>query len=294
MMSVAARAGEPVKDEAVPALLRGLTILWTLAEAGSGMRLTDLAERLDLPKSSVHLLLGTLTRTGWVERDPTTRTFALGLRAWEVGRAYLRGNDLAERAQPYMDQVRDQLNETVRLAVLRGTECVYIAKSDGGQALVLDSQVGARLPAHATGIGKVLLADLPPDELRRRYHNEDFPAFTPRTIVSLPDLETALAVVRQRGWAEDHEEYVIGVRCVAIPVRDHTTAVVAGLSVSVPAIRFDRQLRRRALDLLGQAARELSRVLGSPSAPSSMPSTRRAGTPRGDRARDDRTRGDAR
>jgi DNA-binding IclR family transcriptional regulator len=228
--------------------------------------MTDVADSLGLPKSSTSLMLGAMVELGWVERDPQTQYYLLGIRAWQAGQAYVRGRSLVQRAQPVMDRVRNRLKETVRLAVLDGYENVYIGISEGGQALALDSRIGSLLPAHATGLGKAMLAGLAPDEVRRRFHAFEFVPYTRNAITGVDELLATLDRVRRQGWAEDHEEYVLGVRCVAVPIRDHRGDVVAAISVSVPSIRFNRAHRRVALAELLAAGAELSARLGAPTA----------------------------
>jgi DNA-binding IclR family transcriptional regulator len=127
---------------------------------------------------------------------------------------------------------------------------------------VLASAIGRRLEAHATGVGKVLLADLPEAERRSLLGGQPLERFTESTITDLDALEAELALIDERGHSVDNEEYTRGVRCVAVPVRDHTGRVVAGMSVSVPTIRFDAERAEQARALLVAAAAELSTALG--------------------------------
>jgi DNA-binding IclR family transcriptional regulator len=201
----------------------------------------------------------------------------LGIRAWQAGNAYLRAVDLAERARPHMERVRDGLGETVQLAVLDGRHNVYVAKVDGRQLLALASAVGRRLAAHATGVGKVLLADLPVAQRRELLSGHSLERFTEHTLTDLDRLEEQFALIRERGYSVDDEEYTLGVRCVAVPVRDHTGRAVAAMSVSVPTIRFDQARADEALARLTTAATDLSAALGwatpgsEPSPPKAVP-----------------------
>jgi len=241
---------------------RALAILEVLTEQERPLGFTELTERLGYPKSSLHGLLRTLVDAGWAGFDEQTRQYSLGIRTLSAGNAYGRSLGLADRALPYMRRIRDELNETVQLAVLDGVHNVYVAKVDGRQALALASAVGRRLPAHTTALGKVLLAGLSDTDLHRRYRGVVLSAYTEHTITSLPALLDELRQVRRRGHGADTEEYTVGVRCVAVPVRDTGGQVVAGMSVSVPTIRFRRELRTRALDLLREAGTALSAELG--------------------------------
>jgi DNA-binding IclR family transcriptional regulator len=250
------------ETEAVKSAQRVLQILDLLTATEKPLTFTEIGEALTFPRSSLHNLLRTLVQSGWAELDPTSRRYTLGIRAWQAGNAYLRAVNLADRARPYMERIRDALDETVQLAVRDGRFNVYIAKADGSQMLALASALGRRLHAHATGVGKVLLADLADDELHELLGAEPLDRFTEHTITDLDDLATELADIRKRGYGLDNEEYTRGVRCVAVPVRDHTGNVVAGMSVSVPTIRFDTQRVELARDLLTTASTELSAALG--------------------------------
>jgi DNA-binding IclR family transcriptional regulator len=161
-----------------------------------------------------------------------------------------------------MERVRDALQETVQLATLDGRYNVYLAKIQGSQRLVLVSEVGYRLEAHATGLGKVLLAGLDPGERARRLGSVSLESFTTNTITDHRLLEEELQRVDRLGYALDNEEYTVGVRCVAVPIRDHTGQVVAAMSISAPTVRFSPELQQNALRLLKSAAADVARALG--------------------------------
>jgi len=250
--------------QAVKSAQRALRILELLTSQERGLTFGEIADALRYPRSSLHGLLWTMTDEGWLELDQATRRYALGIRTWEAGNAYLRAMDLSDRARPYMERVRDALEETVQLSVLDGRYNVYVAKVDGTQRLMLASAVGRRLEAHATGLGKVLLADLSPQELAERIGGEPLERFTANTITDPEDLRRELELIHRRGYALDEEEYTAGVRCVAVGVRDHSGRMAAAMSVSVPTVRFNRRRQQEAIDLLSEAARGLSAALGAP------------------------------
>lgn len=248
--------------EAVKSAQRALQILEHLTEREEPLTFTEIADSLRFPRSSLHGLLRTLLDAGWVQFDETTRRYTLGLRTLEAGNAYTRALGLPDRARPHMERVRDALNETVQLSILDGRYNVYIAKVEGHQPLRLASEVGRRLPAHATGLGKALLAELPARELEERIGGARLEGFTPHTITTKSALRAELDDIRHRGYASDNEEYSIGVRCVAVAVRDRTGRADVAMSVSAPTIRFDSDRRERALTLLREAATRLSTALG--------------------------------
>ena len=240
---------------------RALEILELVAAAERPLTTSEIGRALGYPRSSLHGLLQTMTKRHWLELVDSERAYALGIRTWEVGHSYLRAIDLADRAQPFMERLRDQLDETIQLAMLDGRYNVYIGKVTGTQRLILASEVGRRLESHATGIGKVLLAGLGDDELDRLFEGVALERFTEHTVRDYEALKVELAAIRNRGYGTDEEEYTAGVRCVAAPVRDASGSVVAAMSVSVPTIR-DSILRKDGVRLLLDATDGLSRALG--------------------------------
>ena len=247
---------------AVKSAERALAILELLTGREHPLTFTDIAHALNYPRSSLHGLLRTMVERGWAEFDQSSRTYTLGIRTLEAGNAYTRALGLVDRALPLMEKIRDTIDETVQLAVLDGVHNVYVAKVDGRQTLTLASEVGRRLPAYATGVGKVLLAGLGHDELDLRLGEMRLDPVTAHTITDRARLREHLEHVRGRGFGIDNEEYTIGIRCVAVPILDHSRRVVAAMSVSVPAIRFTPAHRERAHVLLTEAAHRMSGALG--------------------------------
>ncbi|WP_213450646.1 IclR family transcriptional regulator [Rhizomonospora bruguierae] len=245
---------------------RVLDVLELLAANPDGLAFPEIGERLGLPKSSLHALLWTLVDRRWIVLDGRRRCYRIGVRVWEAGQGFQGAVNLARTAQPHLQAVRDELDETVQLAILDGLENVYIAKVEADQPLRLVSRVGMRLPAYATGLGKVLLAYLEPAELAQRLDGVRLERFTDRTAGTAEELVARLAEIRERGYGEDDGEYTPGLVCLAAPVRDHTGAVVAALSCSVPSARLDRLDidRGHIRDAVVKHARDLSTDLGWP------------------------------
>jgi DNA-binding IclR family transcriptional regulator len=257
-------SSSPAPGTRAKSAARALMLLELLAEDGGGLTFTEMSTRMGLPKSSLHELLSILTERSFIQWHADDRTYSLGIRVWECGQAYLGQRDLLAEARPIMRSVVGAANETVQLAVLDGVEVVYIERVDSSQPLRLQTSVGTRQPAHATGLGKVMLADLRESELVRRFENRPVVRLTPNTIDSVADLLEELRTVRSAGFAVDNEEYSIGLRCVAVPIRDHAGETVAAMSMSVPRMRGDARSLARNVALLGGGAAEVSRRLGCP------------------------------
>jgi DNA-binding IclR family transcriptional regulator len=241
---------------------RVIEIIELLATARTGRTFSQLLEVLGYPRSSLHALIRTLVARRWVELDESGHRYRLAIRMWELGQSYVRAVDLAACARPFMQKITDELGETTQLAILDGRYNVYIAKVDGSQRLVLASEVGRRLEAHATGLGKVLLAGLSPEKLSNCIEGVALERFTKHTITSSTRLREQLKVARQQGYATDNQEYTIGVRCIAVPIYNHFDEVTAAMSVSVPTARYTAAGERRITAILKQQARALSFRLG--------------------------------
>jgi DNA-binding IclR family transcriptional regulator len=246
------------KRTTVKSARRTLDILELLTAVESTLTFAEIGRALGLPVSSLSGLLHTLVDAGWLEFDRGSRAYGLGLRALEAGNSYARSRTLIDRATPVMTRIRDEIEETVQMAVRDGRHVVYIAKVDGQQALTLASEVGRRLPAHATGLGKVLLAGLPSNAVLALYRGVQLERLTDQTITDVGALIKVLADVRRKGWGHDDGEYTGGVRCVAAPIFDQTGTTAAALSVAAPQFRFNPKKRKQALSLLIEGAGQVS------------------------------------
>lgn len=239
---------------------RALAVLQHLADVGDAS-FSDLVEALHLPKSSASALLATLESTGWLERD-ARRRYVVGLRAWQVGRTYRGHDDIAERARPLMDALARDTGETVQLARLDGMENVYIAISQSSNPMRIASSVGMRLPSHATGLGKALLSQLPPDERARRVRAAKLVPLTDRTVSDPNRLLAVLAECAETDVAIDDEEYIEGCRCVAVPLHTSSLGIETAMSLTMPSFRTGPEWPDDLLPRLRSTAEQLRALLG--------------------------------
>lgn len=237
-----------------------LLCAFTSAETEHGV--SELARKLQLAKSTVHRLLTTLAEEELVERNPRTGRYRLGLKMWELGTLAAGHLTIHEAAAPYLDDLRNRTRETVHIAVLDGTEVVYVERRESPQTLRLFGRVGHRNHAHCTSTGKVLLAFLPPEERQRRVAAMDLPARTPYTITDRDRLLEELALVRKRGYAVNVNESELGIASVAAPILDRTGGVVAAVSTAGPLTRFEGPAMRQFAEMTVDAARAISERLG--------------------------------
>lgn len=237
-------------------------VLDLLASRPPGLTFSEIQRATGWPESSLHGLLGTLGGERLVRLDPVTRRYHLGSRLWQWARIYQDRLQLLPAALPYLARVRDELNETVQLAILDGDHAIYMAKMESARPINLASSVGSRLPAYATGIGKAMLAALDEDAVRALYP-EPLTRFTPHTVGTVGELLDELKRARETGHAVDRGEYSEDVRCVAIPILGEGGAVAAGLSVSVPQARFDGGFSDAAAECLARHGYALAQTLGA-------------------------------
>lgn len=250
-------AGAQVIDRVIDILE---TFTWLGPELGVG----DITRALGLKKATAHRLLASLRRRGIVAQDPGTRKYRLGMKLWELGSMATSQVDWIDRVHPYLEELTHTVGETTHLAILSDSQVLYVDKVESTRSLRMPSQVGRRLPAHCSGVGKALIAFLPDEVLAALAARRGLPRFTEHTITDLDALRAELATVRQTGYAVDREEIEDGLVCIGAPIRDHTTKVVAAISVAGPASRLQGDvLTASAADVVAVAVR-MSEVLGCP------------------------------
>ncbi len=200
----------------------------------------EVAEALGLAKSSAYDLLASLEQVGLLGKNEEGR-YRLGWRLVTLSETLLATTELRREARPIMEELADQYRETIHLAVLDDTKVVYVDKLEGKQAVRVElTSLGTRLYAHCSALGKVLLAYQPEENVRRIIKAEGLPQFTANTIAHTAELEQALARVRKQGYATDEEEILPDLCCIGAPIYNHLGQVIAAISMSIPAYRFQR------------------------------------------------------
>ncbi|SCE90167.1 transcriptional regulator, IclR family [Micromonospora carbonacea] len=237
---------------AVKSAGRALDVLEALAAAGGPRPLGELSRALGIPKSSLHALLRTLLARGWVETDDGGGRFALGLRALEVGAAYLGRDGATGLLGGVLDRLTARFAETAQLFRLDGGSVVLLARRESPHALRAYHPVGCRLPAHATAAGRALLAQRPDDAVDRLL-SWPLPARTASTATGPAWLRAELAAVRERGWAAEAQECDPGLAAVAVavPLRRPATEAIA---LCAPVARLGPQTRAQMAAALVEAA----------------------------------------
>lgn len=198
---------------------RVLDILSLVAGSNRPMTTAEIAQELELPKSTAHHLVNVMHGRGFLDYLGGWRLWTIGLSAHSVGAAYTNDGSLHQDVEPYMTELTDKLAITSHLAVLKGTDVVYLNKREPGVAGVrLVTEVGTRLPAHLTAVGRAQLAQLELNALQSMYSRYDWPGRTGAGPTSLASLRTHLVEVQEKGWAVERGNTSSGIACAAAPL----------------------------------------------------------------------------
>ena len=237
----------------VGSLDRGLAVLEVLARHPKGMTLTDMASEVGLTRAGARRFLLTLTVTGYATQSG--RLFMLSPRLLSVARTWLQGTSLWSYAEPVMREVSAALDESCSAAVLSGGDVVYVARVPGRRILSVALNVGTRLPAWCTSMGRVLLSDLPTAELAEFLARATIEQRTSKSITDRKELAIEIAKAAERGFAIVDEELEIGLRSIAVPIHERSGKIVAAINVSTQSARFStRAMEQEILPHLRQAA----------------------------------------
>ncbi|KJK20220.1 IclR family transcriptional regulator [Pseudomonas sp. NPDC087612] len=243
----------------VPGLERGLLLLCEFSRQNRTLTAPELARRLELPRSTIFRLLTTLETMGFVTRSGNE--YRLGMSVLRLGFEYLASLELTELGQPLLARLCDHLNYPSNLVVRDGRSIVYVAKVSPPSVFSSAVNVGTRLPAHATVLGRILLEDLSLAELRELYpeeHLEQHSPCTPKTVLELFDLVQS---DRQRGYVSGEGFFESSISTIAAPVRDHSGRVVAAMGVTIPTVQVAHINFDGLLGHVRGSADELSRLL---------------------------------
>lgn len=248
----------------VQSLARGLHLLELLAADEPGLTLTDLAQTAGLPPSTTHRLLKGLERRRFVHHDGDSGRWQVGVQAFTVGSAFVRGRNVVALARPFLRHLVDKSGETANLAVEDAGEAVYLAQVECNETMRAFARPGARIPMHCTAVGKALLAAASPDAAARVLTHAPLAKLTPRTLTDPQALTGELLAIRGRGFAVDDEEQAVGLRCVAATLHDATGGALAALSVSGPSARITDERLPDLGRLVAGTCQEISRQIGGP------------------------------
>lgn len=240
---------------------RALMIIKLLAKNEAPMKLTEIAEELDINKSTIHGIISTLKYHGFVDQDDRTQKYSLGVYLIGLGEISSNSLDITRITTPIIEEVSRILEETVHLGKIENSEVVYIDKKESKQSMRIYTSIGDRKPAYCTGVGKIMLAYFDEDKLKEILP-ENLYKLTTNTVTDKNKLIENLKENRENGYSLDNEEYSVGLTCVAAPIFDHSGKVKYGISVSGPTVRMTEDKIKESIKLIKDAAKKISKHLG--------------------------------
>jgi len=248
----------PEAKSSIQVIARMMNLLDALSRHASPVNLKQLATETALHPSTAHRILGVMVENRLVDRiEPGT--YRLGIRLLELGSLVKSRISVRQEALPYMQQLHQELGETVNLSVRHDDEVVYIERTAAGNSMMRVVQIiGARAPLHITAVGKVFLAAEDPDQVAQYAQRSGLPRYTENTYADLQSLQRDLEQVRRQGYAYDEEEAEKGVSCIGAGIYNDEGRLVAGLSVSAPSDRLNKSWARQ----VRHAAQRISRAIG--------------------------------
>lgn len=252
-----------VKTPSVPALERGLAILELVVKSRTGLTFSQIARRVDFPKSSTHCLLLTLDREGFLRRSGNAGRYVCGPRLAHIAHWALDGAAIRERAAPILRELSVRFGMTVHMAIFEDDQVILIAKAALPGARGVSTWMGKRLDLHCTSLGKCLAAYLPEAEVERLTRERGLFRHNENTIISLSRLKLELERTRQLGYAIDDEEEELGVRCVGVPLFVTDGSVTAALSVTGTTESINSDNSPAIVEALKSSARQISALLAA-------------------------------
>lgn len=241
-------------------LARGLAVVRAFSDSRKPQTIAQISQKTGIPRAAVRRCLHTLKQLGYV--DAELNNFSLRPKVLTLGYSYLSSTPLTVSSQPYLNNISRELGESSSLAVLDDGEVLYVARSAASRVMSVALNTGSRLPAYCTSLGRVMLANLPPQELDAYFTRVKLRPMTEHTVVNQKRLREILAGVRRDGYALIDEELELGLRSIAVPVRGASGQVLAALNVGAQAARVSAEkMKQEFLPVLLRGAQELSVLL---------------------------------
>ncbi len=222
------------------------------------IRVSEASATLGVGRSTAHRLVAMLEYHGFIQQDADTKAYRSGPALVEIGLAIVHSMDIRAQLRPYLEQLRDELGETVHLMVLQGADALFLDSVESSRALRTSSRIGRTYPAHATSGGKVLLAQLSPERLADLYPDDELPAGTPRSLRTRADLLRELRLVRRRGYGSNRGETEPDVAAVAVALKSSLNRPAAAIAVSAPLSRLSSKQESEIARSLSAVAEKLT------------------------------------
>jgi DNA-binding IclR family transcriptional regulator len=249
----------------VQSLGRAFAILEEVARHREGIGLADLSKLVDLHNSTTFHLAKTMVSLGYLRQEKDSKRYRVGRPLFALAASALDEIEMVNVATPVLEELSRETSESGHFAVRMGDAVVVIARTSGPGAFQLTDRVGVVRPAHCTALGKIILASLRPDQLKRFLERADLKPSTSKSITDVPALLREIAEIKRSGIAFDDGEFNPEVRCVAVPVTDFTGQIIGALGISGPIWRLSNQALHSSAQIVQAAANRLSAEFGAKS-----------------------------
>lgn len=246
----------------VKSVIKAFLIMEELDKAGE-LSIGDLSERLLMDKATVHRLINTIKDSGYVNQNLDSKKYSNSLKLLAMGNRVMDKSGVKHIARPYVEELAEKTGETINLGVRVGNKIIYVDKLESSSTIKVGLGIGTTVPSYCSGLGKAILAFTLEDELEEVLDSISFEKYTDGSITDRVLLNEEFKRIRERGYALDDEEYVIGLICIAAPIYDYHGNPVAAISVSSPKYRYDPNKHLTFYSsLVTEAAQKISRQLG--------------------------------
>jgi len=249
-------------SESIQSLARATAIIEAIALHDNTMSITAIAQHVNLHKSTVHRILGTLIQLGYIRQNPTNSHYELTVKLFELGSSAIKHSDLVTLAHPYLESLRDLSGEVVHLVLPDQHDIIYVDKVESTQTLRMHSFIGRRSPMYCTAVGKAILATRSDEQLKIFWESITPEPRTPKTLTNFTDFQNEITRIRRVGFSYDNEEHEIGIRCIAFGIRNYAGDTIGAISISGPVQRMTDEHIATLIPTLETVKYELSRSLG--------------------------------
>lgn len=249
-------------QEMVQSVDRSLSILEVLSDYEDGLGITEISEKVNLHKSTVHRLLSTLIQKGYVKQDEDTNKYRLTLKLFELGSKNIGKMDIVNVVKPYLKELMKITNETVHLVVRDGNEIVYVDKVESENTIRMYSRIGKRNPLYCTAVGKAMLSYMEDEKIEQIWNESKIESLTKNTITSLEQFKEHLRLVRKNRYAVDEQENEIGIRCLGAAVLNYRGEVCGAISISGSILSLTENKVEEFARILIEYTDKISKELG--------------------------------
>ena len=234
---------------------RVMAILELVSKYPHGLSLSEICEKIGMPKSSTHELLSVLEQRNFLQLDH--KKFRIGIKVFELGQTVSRNLDILKAIRPHLKWLSAEYSMTTQFGILECNEVIYLSKIKNVSGISVESQVGSRLPAHVTALGKAMLSLLPEDVLLKNYSGYVFEKYSTNTCVSTGELLERIIQIKEKGYAEDCEEFTQGVFCLAVAVPEIRTNTLGAISISMPLDEWKKVEKEKIIENLRLAGNRI-------------------------------------